>query len=117
MTIRELIKEAAKRYNTTVASVLSESRARNETTARHLVAVILRDTGWNYEDIAKALNRTDHTTSIYAVKRIRGLIQYEEDTRANYMELMQLYAADAPRINSLVILQHDKTGEKENTRS
>lgn len=64
--------------------LVSRSRRGNVADTRHIVSKYLRDHGFRYEEIAKALARANHTTSCYSVKRANELLSIDRKFRNEY---------------------------------
>lgn len=76
----KIIENVAKVYNVKVADIVSNSRKKNVTTARHVAMFIMRE---NYKlqlkDIGSFLGNRDHTTVLSGVEKIKGLITKDKD--------------------------------------
>lgn len=61
----------AKKYHIKYEALLSIKRSRTTTDARNVAMTLTRDlTALSYAEISSFYNRTNHSTSIYAIKRI-----------------------------------------------
>jgi len=68
--------------------LVSRSRRGNVADTRHIVSKYLRDHGFRYQEIAKALARTNHTTSCYSVKRANELLEIDRNFRSDYKKFI-----------------------------
>lgn len=71
---KRLQRRLAEHYGITVEKILSPTKARDITLPRQAGMYLLRHlTKKSYPDIARLFGRRDHTTAIYAVRRIERL--------------------------------------------
>ena len=54
---------------------------------RHMICDMLYSNRMNLTNIAKIMNRKDHTTIIYAIKKVGNLVDVEPSFREKYIEL------------------------------
>ncbi|MDD5711004.1 MAG: ATP-binding protein [Candidatus Colwellbacteria bacterium] len=71
-----IITRVTRQYGLTKREILGQSRQGRLITPRHMIAYLLRkELGISFPNIAKILNRRDHTTAIYACNKIDNLIK------------------------------------------
>ncbi|MBD3362930.1 chromosomal replication initiator protein DnaA [Candidatus Dojkabacteria bacterium] len=76
---REIIRHVSKEFQVTAKDILSRSRKADIAFARQVVMYILRkDLGYKLEDVAKNLNRKDHTTVMHAVDKVQSKIEVDK---------------------------------------
>lgn len=76
---KDIIKTIAKEYQITSKDILSRSRKAEIAFARQVVMYLLREEfGMKLEEIAKTLNRKDHTTVIHAVDKIKSKLEIDK---------------------------------------
>lgn len=76
---KQVIKIVAKEYQVTSKDILGKTRKADIAFARQVVMYFLRnDFGYKLEDIAKILNRKDHTTIIHGVDKIESKIELDK---------------------------------------
>jgi Bacterial dnaA protein helix-turn-helix len=87
---QNMIARAAAWAKTTPEILLDRNRRQSFVMARFAVMLRLRQKGWSYPRIARALGRKDHTTAIHGVAQARWLLSaYSE-----FAELLE--ALDKP---------------------
>ncbi len=64
--------------------LISRTRRGHVADTRHIVSKYLRDNGFRFQEIAKTLQRTNHTTSCYSVRRAEELLEIDRRFRDNY---------------------------------
>ena len=57
-------------------------------TSGHIVSKYLRDNGFRFQEIAKTLQRTNHTTSCYSVRRAEELLEIDHRFRGDYKKFL-----------------------------
>jgi len=68
-----LVSRAAHLYGVAPADMITENRRQPQVAkARQAAAWLLRDAGMTYPQIGKVLGYADHTTALYAVRKIDG---------------------------------------------
>lgn len=90
-----VIAAAAYLTGTTPQAIKGSSRLSSLVRARRLVAVILREHGFSYPKIARALNR-DHSTIVHAVREAEKTLRTDYAFRAD-LETMRKRPRLAPR--------------------
>lgn len=70
------------------ANIIDRDRRGHVADTRHMVSKYLRDCGFSYPEIAKALQRANHTTSVYSVRRCNELISLEYGFSKNYHKFL-----------------------------
>ncbi len=86
-----IVRVCAEHYKATVEDVRSDSRSyqHGAVQARFMVCWILRrHYGLTYEQIAKHLKRGDHTTVLYAVRKMDDFFSVYADLRNDRKEIM-----------------------------
>jgi chromosomal replication initiator protein len=74
-TPQAILEETAAYYAMEIADLMSKSRSRPLTTARHVAMYLLRElTGLSLIKIGELFER-DHTTALHGIKKIEGLMQ------------------------------------------
>ena len=66
------------------SEIIAKNRRGRIAEARHMVSKYLRDSGFSYPEIANAVQRSNHTTSVYAVRRCNELIETYDEFAKNY---------------------------------
>ena len=69
-------------------TIIARDRRGPVADTRHMVSKYLRDCGFSYPEIAKTLQRANHTTSVYSVKRCNELIYLERGYRQRYHQFL-----------------------------
>lgn len=69
-------------------TIIARDRRGPVADTRHMVSKYLRDCGFSYPEIAKALGRINHTTSVYSVRRCNELLNLERGYRKNYEKFL-----------------------------
>jgi len=64
--------------------VIAKNRRGHVADTRHIVSKYLRDNGFRFQEIAKTLQRSNHTTSCYSVRRAEELLEIDRRFQANY---------------------------------
>ncbi|MEI7579922.1 MAG: chromosomal replication initiator protein DnaA [bacterium] len=84
----QIIRKVAKEFDLTVKELHGPRRTQEIAFARQICMYILReDFGYKLEDVAKYLNRKDHTTVLHAVDKIKSMIARDEGFK-NQLELI-----------------------------
>lgn len=78
--VPKILREVGKSFNITVKDIKGPGRKRDVALARQVVMYILREE-YNYklEDVAKLLNRQDHTTVIHAIDKIKSKMMIQDE--------------------------------------
>ena len=72
----QIIRVVASHYNMGIDDITGKSRKQEFIEPRQVVAYLLKDKlDMSYPDIAKKIGKKDHTTAIYAYKKIKALTQ------------------------------------------
>ena len=79
----------AKLVNVPWKKVIGPVRRRDYVEARQLISKYLKDQGWTYREIGELLGRRDHSTSVYAVKSAKNLLDVEAGFRYKWLKLLQ----------------------------
>lgn len=89
-----IIGAVAEAYGMTVPELLGRGRKRRHVHARAVAARLLRDVKWgngtphfSFPQIAKMVNRMDHTTICYALGQFDVYCRYDPEVRAVYAAL------------------------------
>lgn len=69
-------------------TIIARDRRGHVADTRHMVSKYLRDCGFSFPEIANALQRANHTTSVYSVRRCNELIDMEYGYRKNYHKFL-----------------------------
>jgi chromosomal replication initiation ATPase DnaA len=69
-------------------TIIARDRRGHVADTRHMVSKYLRDCGFSFPEIANALQRSNHTTSVYSVRRCNELIDMEYGYRKNYHKFL-----------------------------
>ena len=64
--------------------IIAQNRRGHVADTRHIVSKYLRDNGFRFHEIAKTLQRTNHTTSCYSDRRAEELLEIDRRFRDNY---------------------------------
>jgi chromosomal replication initiation ATPase DnaA len=67
-----IVRRVADLYGVTTEEMLGGNRRHQVCRARQGVAWLLRRQGMSHRDIARTLGYTDHTTAVYAVRKINA---------------------------------------------
>ena len=85
---KTLVLERARRGVTALGlewgDIIAQNRRGHVADTRHIVSKYLRDNGFRFQEIAKTLQRTNHTTSCYSVRRAEELLEIDRRFRDNY---------------------------------
>jgi chromosomal replication initiator protein len=84
-----VLKEVAKSFDVTVKSIKGPRRTKEVALARQVAMYILREE-FNYklEDVAKFLNRKDHTTVLHAVDKVKSKMMLQDGFNAQIVEII-----------------------------
>lgn len=76
----KILREVSKSFDVTVKEIKGPGRQRDVALARQVAMYILREE-YNYklEDVAKMLNRQDHTTVIHAIDKIKSKMMIQDE--------------------------------------
>ncbi len=69
-------------------TIIARDRRGPVADTRHMVSKYLRDCGFSYPEIARTLQRINHTTSVYSVKRCNELLDLERGYRQRYHKFL-----------------------------
>ena len=69
-------------------TIIARDRRGHVADTRHMVSKYLRDCGFSFPEIANALQRANHTTSVYSVRRCNELIDMEYGYLKNYHKFL-----------------------------
>lgn len=69
--------------------VVSPIRRRDYVEVRQVISLYLKTQGWTYREIGQFLGKRDHSTSVYAVKCARGLMDVDRTFQHLYIKLLQ----------------------------
>jgi chromosomal replication initiator protein len=90
-----ILDETAAYFGLTPADLISKSRSRQLTTARHVAMYLLRElTGLSLIKIGELFDR-DHTTALHGIKKIEGLMQARGSVYRQVHELTKKIRAQA----------------------
>jgi chromosomal replication initiator protein len=87
-----IISGVARHYGVTVGEMRGRRRFRRVAEPRHVTAWLLRKHGMTIKDISEELSR-DHSTIVYAVKRVEQLMREDGVFRARVMRLWRQLVA------------------------
>ncbi|MDG6881911.1 Chromosomal replication initiator protein DnaA [Phocoenobacter uteri] len=88
VTIENIQKVVADRYNIKVSELKSESRKAMFTRPRQIAMLLAKElTNHSLPEIARAFDRKDHTTVMHAIKRINELMDENSGLREDYVHL------------------------------
>jgi chromosomal replication initiation ATPase DnaA len=89
----------------TPEEIMSKRRTARISNARHMVIAMLhiQFPSWSYPDLADAVKRKDHGTAMYAVKRIRILVETKPAYKAAMQRVMARYKKNLDEKLSLPI--------------
>ena len=68
--------------------IISRTRRGHVSDTRHIVSLYLRNNGFRFHEIAKTLHRTNHTTSVYSVRRAGELLEIDAPFRDIYKKFI-----------------------------
>ena len=89
MTKEDLLKAVTDEYNVTADEMLSNSRAQILSEARQMLMYLLVDRmALKTIEIAAFVNR-DHSTVVYAIKRITSLLEFDRITKKRYERITE----------------------------
>ena len=89
MTKGDLLKAVTDEYNVTADEMLSNSRAHVLSEARQMLMYLLVDRmALKTIEIAAFTNR-DHSTVVYAIKRITSLLEFDRITKKRYERITE----------------------------
>jgi chromosomal replication initiation ATPase DnaA len=71
-TLNRIVAVIARFYGYTVTEIRSPNRRPYLSRARHIGMFLASEHGYSYPEIAEAFGREDHTTVLYAVRKIEG---------------------------------------------
>ena len=78
----EVIREVSQHYGEPVEAILGDSRRRHLCFVRHVAMYLAHDNcGKSLPQLASAFQRSDHTTVMHAVRRIKGAMEKDVETR------------------------------------
>lgn len=84
MSINELIERGSLAINQPASVIISASRKDEIALTRHAISAIAYKAGYNYRQIAQALNRRCHATVINSCRRSSQLTDCNRDFRTLY---------------------------------
>ena len=94
--IQQIIRVVATYYDIRVEDMKSERQDREASLPRHVAMFLAREmTGYSYMRIGRPLNRPDHTTVLYAVRRIKHRLARDGNLRKDIDFLRQQIAMPA----------------------
>jgi chromosomal replication initiation ATPase DnaA len=75
----------------TPEQIMGRRRTARISDARHMVIAILhiRFPEWSLQDLADAVRRSDHVSSLYALRRIRKLVETKPDYKARMQRVLK----------------------------
>ncbi|MCL1866322.1 MAG: DnaA/Hda family protein, partial [Oscillospiraceae bacterium] len=89
MTIDKVINEVASIYGITSEEIRSDRRTANISTARQIaIFVVHKITGLSYAEIGKEFGGRDHSTIVYAVNKVKKIIQKDKAYRNTIDDLV-----------------------------
>jgi chromosomal replication initiator protein len=97
---QEIMRTIAHEYGVTMTEVRSPSRVARLVRVRHLIAYVIRQsTTLTTTEIANMIGRTDHTTTLHALRRIEAELAVDEGMRSlvdRYVRRWERWPSDAP---------------------
>jgi hypothetical protein len=96
--IDTIFKKFCKILNVNKTILLSDSREKHLVDIRHMIAYSLKLRGFTHFDIAKLLNRKNHTTIVHAVGKIHELITNVLDKSENKKMMTDMFKMLNPNI-------------------
>lgn len=81
LDVEAILLEVCIQYRVTRAELVGKQRDGEYVRPRHVAAWLLRQTGRSYPQIGRTLGGRDHTSAMYAVRRIEGAIRAEPGLR------------------------------------
>ncbi|MDR0197825.1 MAG: chromosomal replication initiator protein DnaA [Oscillospiraceae bacterium] len=90
VTVERIINEVANIYNVTPDEIRSQKRSAQISTARQIaIFVINRITGISYTEIGKEFGGRDHSTIVYAINKVKNIIQKDKSYRATIDDIVK----------------------------
>ena len=90
ITIEKVISEIASIYGFTGDELRSKKRSAGVSTARQIaIYVVHKTTGLSYSDIGKEFGGRDHSTVVYAVNKVSGMIKTDKSYRHTIDDLIK----------------------------
>ena len=84
-------------YNLSVERLLSPDRSRDVSLPRQIAMYLMRETNISLPQIGQALGGRDHTTVMYACKKVADLLERDDKLRRRVVQLrQQLYGQQPP---------------------
>lgn len=91
VTIENIIKTVSDYTKIKVADILSKRRSRSVTLPRQIAMALAKElTNHSLPEIGDAFGGRDHTTVIHACRKIKNLIQTNNDTANDYKNLLRI---------------------------
>jgi len=90
VTVEKIINEVASIYNVTNEEMRSQSRSAQISTARQVaIYVIHKITGLSYSAIGQEFSGRDHSTIVYAINKVKGVIKKDNSYRASIEDIIK----------------------------
>ncbi|MDR0222789.1 MAG: chromosomal replication initiator protein DnaA [Oscillospiraceae bacterium] len=90
VTVDRIINEVANIYNVTPEEIRSQKRSAQISTARQIaIFVVNKTTGISYTEIGKEFGGRDHSTIVYAINKVKNIIQRDKSYRATIDDLIK----------------------------
>jgi chromosomal replication initiator protein len=89
--VSAVIKQVAKRFGVSLKDIKGPRRTKDVALARQVAMYILREEfDYNLEEVAQFLNRSDHTTVMHAVDKIKSIMLTTEGFKAQIVEIIKI---------------------------
>jgi chromosomal replication initiator protein len=90
LTIEKVINEVAITYGLTSDELRSKKRSANISTARQIaIYIVHKITGLSYAEIGKQFGNRDHSTIVYAVNKVRDIVQSNREHRKTIDDIIK----------------------------
>jgi len=87
-TVEEILSTVSEHYKVKVSDILSSRRDKNIVKPRQMAMYLSRDlTGYSLPNIAKEFGKKDHTTVLYACKKVEELIKKDFSTKKAFQDI------------------------------
>ena len=90
MTIERIISEVSRTYNVTPDDIRGSKRTANISTARQVAMYAVREiTGMSLEDIGREFGNRDHSTIVYAMKKMENTLQKNQGLKETVDDIIK----------------------------
>ena len=90
-----VVESVARDFGIDPIEMTGKSRRKRLVHARSVVAMLLKQRGWSYPRIARAIGRGDHSTALYAVETFDIYAKHNVEVRESYHRHLGLMAVAA----------------------